>query len=420
VKVLYVNHTARMSGAEHTLVELLGDLPSGVSAVLAAPAGPLSDAVAPLGVPVVRLRGTHGGFKLHPLHTSRAIGELVLDGLALRRAARACGAQLVHANSTRAALAAALTLRRADAALVVHLHDVLGDDPLARLVRAVIRRRARLVLANSACAARALDAPSGPLVRVVANPVDLDRFDPARTDRRAARARLGIADDAPVLAVVGQITPWKGQDVAIRALAAVRRALPQAVLLVVGAPVFTGAGTRYDNLAYAAKLERLVVELGLDDAVRFLGQREDVPDLLAASDLALVPSWLEPFGRIVAEAMAMGVPVIATDQGGPPEILRDGGGCTLPPRDHARWAAEALELLQSEARRQPMGETGRRVARERFSLPAFTARVVAAYGEIADSQSRGEAPQRAVRGRYRAPAPGPGRPPGEPVRRRRG
>src|SRR5207302_5178465 len=95
-------------------------------------------------------------------------------------------------------------------------------------------------------------------------------------------------------------------------------------LLVVGSPKFTSGATRLDNRAYLDELHRLVAELGLDDTVLFLGEREDVPEILAATDLVLVPSWEEPFGRAIVETMAMGVPVIATSIGGPAEIISDG------------------------------------------------------------------------------------------------
>ena len=153
----------------------------------------------------------------------------------------------------------------------------------------------------------------------------------------------------PVLALVGQITPWKGQEEAVRAIARVRAAYPSAILLLVGEAKFVSRATRYDNRSYLRRLHETVAELGLGDAVRFLGEREQVPDILRACDVALLPSWEEPFGRAVVEAMAMGTPVIATSVGGPAEIIRDGvDGVLVAPRRTDELAAAIIELLADE------------------------------------------------------------------------
>jgi glycosyltransferase involved in cell wall biosynthesis len=128
-------------------------------------------------------------------------------------------------------------------------------------------------------------------------------------------------------------------------------------------------------------LRRRVGRDGLDGAVRFLGERDDVPELLRAVDLLLVPSWEEPFGRAIVEAMAAGVPAIATDVGGPPEILAGGGGVVLPPRSPAAWSAAIGELLSDGERLAALGERARAAARARFGAERHAAAVIAVYEE---------------------------------------
>src|SRR5207248_3224481 len=109
-------------------------------------------------------------------------------------------------------------------------------------------------------------------------------------------------------------------------------------LLLIGEARFTSGATRYDNTAYVQNLHELTDALDLGQAVRFVGHRNDVPEVLAALDIALLPSWEEPFGRVVVEAMAAGTPVVATAVGGPTEIIEEGiNGLLVPPREPELW-----------------------------------------------------------------------------------
>ena len=116
------------------------------------------------------------------------------------------------------------------------------------------------------------------------------------------------------------------------------------------------------------------------DRVLWLGEREDVAELIAALDVLLLPSWEEPFGRAVIEAMALEVPVLATSLGGPAEILAGGeGGILLPPREPAAWIRAAAELAADPALRASLGRRGRvRVERD-FTLSGHVESVLEVY-----------------------------------------
>jgi glycosyltransferase involved in cell wall biosynthesis len=215
------------------------------------------------------------------------------------------------------------------------------------------------------------------------NPIDLGRFDPQTISRAHSRTILGLPPAAPILGLIAQITPWKGHDDAIRTAALLRQTWPDLRLLLVGDVKFASKVTRFDNRAYARSLRALVDELHLQSTVQFLGQREDVPQILRAIDLLLVPSWEEPFGRTVIEAMAMETPVIATDVGGPSEVITDGvDGLLLKPREPQRWAAVIGGLLANPARRTEIGRRGRRTVVNTFSREAHVANVLDAYQRL--------------------------------------
>ena len=118
--------------------------------------------------------------------------------------------------------------------------------------------------------------------------------------------------------------------------------------------------------------------------VEFLGERGDVPALMAALDALLVPSWEEPFGRVVVEAMAAGTPVIATSRGGTAEIVADGvNGLLAPPRDAGAWAAVIERLLDEPGLRERLVEEGLRRASD-FGIAAHVEAIAEVYASALD------------------------------------
>jgi glycosyltransferase involved in cell wall biosynthesis len=256
-------------------------------------------------------------------------------------------------------------------------------------VRRLLSGRAAALVANSHHTARefARDLP-GVEVQVIHNGIDLRPLGAPPAARQEARRRLALGAEQPVIAVVGQLVDWKGQADAIHVLAQLRHAHPDICLLIVGGPNPT-PGTRIDNGAYAESLDVLARELGVERHVRLLGHRDDVPSLLPAVDVLLVPSWEEPFGRVVLEGMAMRLPVVATDAGGPAEIITTGqDGVLLTPRRIDVWVRTVGELLDAPEARRRIGDRARdRVARD-FTLEQHATRLVEVYQAVIERDDR--------------------------------
>lgn len=360
MKILYVNHTAEIGGGERSLLSLLEAEPDAVEMRLAAPRGRLSEEAAALGVPAEPIPGTAGSLRLHPIHTPRAVVEIAAAGRAIQRIVRANGVELLHANSIRAGLI--LAAARTGKPTVVHVRDVLPPGAASAATMRMIAATATVIVGNSEYTARSVRrlAPRA-AVEAVPNPVDLTRWDPARVDRVHARASLpGVRPRALLLGVVAQLTPWKGQDTAIEVLHLLRSQGIDAHLLLIGSAKFTAASTRFDNRAYVERLKARVAELRLEDRVSWMGEREDVPELISALDVLLLPSREEPFGRVLIEAMAMRVPVVATKVGGPPEIVTDGvGGFLVDPADPDAWARAVKHFADHPELGREMGLAGR-------------------------------------------------------------
>jgi glycosyltransferase involved in cell wall biosynthesis len=381
VRVLYVNQTAQVSGAERSLLDILDNLGDAVDPFVACPAGQLADEILARGIQWFPIRGTSASFRLHPLHTTRGLLDIGRSALQVRGLAAALEVDLIHANTTRAALLAILARRRRPP-IVSHIRDWIPGGRLSPRVLELVGRRSDVVVAVSAFVERQFDGlRTRRPVRVVHDPVDLAEFEPDNFDPGEARRLLDLPAAPVTLTVLAQITPWKGQDDAIRALASLVAAGHDVLLLLVGSAKFSGAGTQFDNAGFERDLRSLAVELGVDERVRFLGERGDVQQVLATTDILMLPSWREAFGRTAIEGMAMGVPVVATAVGGPAEIVRDGiDGLVLAPRDPERWARELGPLVEDSDRRRAMGAAGRVRAGD-FEVGAHVAELMRVYDE---------------------------------------
>jgi L-malate glycosyltransferase len=371
VNVLIVNHTALMSGAEATTLELLREPQDDFRYFWASPVGPLADAARELGAVHIPLRGTAGSLRLHPRDTPIAIAELAQMGVALRRATARHNVHLVHAVSMRAGIVAAICRRLGGPPFFVYQHDVAPPGRVGQAIRRLVDPVAGQLVGCSRHVLHTLQREGYTTPgQVVYEPVDLDQFRGSNGSLAAVRARLAPGP-GQLIAEVAQITPWKGQDVAIRALAEVREIHPDARLVIIGDVKFASRFTRFDNHAYMAGLRDLIAALRLEDAVIFAGQQRDMPAVMRAVDVILLPSWEEPFGRVVAEGMAAGRPVIATSVGGPAETITDGrDGLLAPPRDPHAWALAINQVLGDPALARRLGEAAGGSV-ERFSLERF-------------------------------------------------
>ena len=351
--------------------------------MLACPSGVLADAARELGVPVRMIAGTDASLRLHAVHTTRALYDAGTTTRELVRLTREFRPDLVHANTIRTGMMAAAAAARTQVPTIAHVHDRL---PQGRVSTFTLKRMVRAVDGLFACSSYVAEPlwalnPRSP-IKVVYNPVDVDRFDPSTLSREAARSRLGLDQTTAVLVVVAQIIPWKAHDDAIRILAELKRVHPDVCLLLVGSPKFTNRAARWDSKAYMSRLEQLVSSLGIEEEVRFLGERDDVPEVLRAADIVLVPSWEEPFGMCVIEAMAMELPVLATSVGGPREVITNGrDGLLLPPREPSTWAAAAGRLLRETGLRASLGRAARERVVEQMNTASYVERVLAGYAE---------------------------------------
>ena len=289
---------------------------------------------------------------------------------ALRRAT--ADADLVHAHGLRAGLVAAAARRLGDRSrpLVLTLHNALpeGGGALRRVLRLAERatiRGADVVLAASGDLAENAWRQGARDVRVA--PVSAPPLPAAARTAAEVRAELGLADGRPLVVAVGRLHPQKGYDVLLDAAARWAGSSPPPLVAV------AGDGPLQDGLAARIAAERLPVVL--------LGRRSDVADLLAAADLAVLPSRWEARSLTAQEALRAGTPLVATRTGGLPELLGD--GAQLVPVGDATALADAVTgLLADPTRARRLAEAGSRQAATWPDEAATARQLVALYREL--------------------------------------
>jgi glycosyltransferase involved in cell wall biosynthesis len=218
-------------------------------------------------------------------------------------------------------------------------------------------------------------------VSTLYNAVDLARV-PGMVDRSEIRERLGLKSDSPVIVSVGNLRRLKGFDVLVRAAAIVYREFPKAVFVVAG-------GQDPHEPECLRELEKLRSELGIAGNVKFLGSVEDVLSLLKACDAFCLLSRTEGFSNALLEAMACGIPCVATRVGGNSEALGDGhSGLLVESEDHESAAVQICKLLQDKKLAQCLGERGQNSISERFTPEVVMAQLAGIYDALLTERKR--------------------------------
>jgi L-malate glycosyltransferase len=391
VKILFYNHTGKISGAERVLLLILAGLDRSHfdSVVLCPTDGKLNEMVTRLGVKTADIQPLEARFTIRADRLAKYVASFVR----LIRTSRASvineAPAIVHANSIRAGLVMSAATFGLDVPVVWHVHDLLPRHPLSTLIRlfACVLRRNRIIAVSRAVAQRfegCLSRAFRGRVQTVHNAVDVERFSPDSQSRKETRRALGL-EAKTVVGIVGQLTPRKGQLELIEAFAELARKVPATALLVVGEPLFNRDGE------YAKLLARAAARSGVADRIHFLGAREDIPAIMRALDLLVVNSGVEPFGLTIIEAMASGTPVLATAVDGINEIVRHlENGWLVPARDVPALAEALHSLIRAPEQRARLGRAGRLTAEALFSTERFLHEIEDLYR---DTVSSGEMPQ---------------------------
>ncbi len=289
--------------------------------------------------------------------------------LALRGLMTSRGVSLVHTHSSIDSWLATLAAKSLRLPVVRGRHVTI---PVLKRRALVYRLADRVITSGEAVKAMItrVGVPAGRIHAIAAG------YDPARFNTavsgRAVREELGLT--GPVVGLVANLRGSKGHRYFLEAARIVLTDLPQTRFLVVG-----------DGVAFD-EVRRRVAVLGLESQVIMTGFRRDIPEVMAALDVLVLPSTRsEAISQVILQALALGTPVVGTTVGGTPEVVSDGvSGRLVPPADVPALAAAILDLLHDLPRARQMGQAGQALVQARYTLDATMARTTTVYAELLD------------------------------------
>lgn len=308
----------------------------------------------------------------------------IQDLLALMRLTRLIrrgGYTIVHTHSSKAGILGRWAAKLAGAPIIVHTVHGWGhhdhQHPLARAYYIALEKLTlpvtdKLIVVSPLNTAKGLAAGIGHAddYVVIRSGIELERFGSPQVDRTVTRAAWNIPPNAPLIGTVTRLSPQKGPLDFVRAAAAIAAQAPDAYFMLVGDGPLRG------------EVSALANQLGITDRLLLTGLRHDVPDLLAAFDLFLLTSLWEGLPRVLPQAMAARLPIVATAIDGSAEAIESGiNGLLTPPGDPQGLAKAALKLLQDPALARRMGAAGQARVAE-FDVYTMVAKIDDLYCEL--------------------------------------
>jgi L-malate glycosyltransferase len=381
-RVVYVNHTGAVSGAERILINMVRGLDRELFEpfVLCPAQGELARLLKAEGIACVDSPAVQARFTWRPNELWKAVVSLVRAIAALRTALSWLDPDIVHANTLRAGIAVSMAAIGTNRTVVWHIHDNLPRHPLSVAVRfAVLFLRPARVIAVSDSTAKSFCGPFAftGKVSTIHNGTDLSQFPLKSADSLSLRTALEVPEDAFLVCAVGQICARKGLVELVMAFEQAHAQAPQMHLVIAGSVVFEHEKRYLGLLRIAAAAPQIA------EHVHFTGHLHNVSALLQAADLLVLNSYEEPFGLVLVEAMSSGTPVLATRVGGIPEIVRDEeNGWLVEKADTDGLARKLVELSLNKGKLELAAQRARESTCPQFSLEKFHKKLQVFYAEL--------------------------------------
>lgn len=370
MKILFVDQSGQLGGAELCLADLAGHYQDCCQVGVFAP-GPFPDRLRQQNIKVEILAERSLNFQKQS-GIGKAIRSLwQLWPLIYQVSRLSSQHDCIYANTQKALVVSAIASHLSRRPLIYHLHDIVSPDHFSRINRQIIvtsANRAALVIANSEASRAAFIEAGGraDLTHVIYNGFDPAKYQTNPQTRSRLRSELGLVGKF-VVGHFSRLSPWKGQHVLIDAL---QYCPSEVVAVLVGSDLF-------GEDVYVQQLHQQIATLGLGNRVKLLGFRSDIPELMSACDLiAHTSTAAEPFGRVIAEGMLCGRPVVATAIGGALEIVEHGQtGWLTPPRNIHKLADIIITVYRQPELADVVAKRGQTSVLQRFDTKTIKSQI---------------------------------------------
>lgn len=356
-KILFIHHNSVLGGAELSFFDLVTNLSEAIIPICALPAGPLQEKLAAAGIKVHTVPMCPLHRSLNPFYLLAMAIKRKKTGIVLKKICQAEQVDLIHANSLTAAVYSLNPVKSTGLPMIWHERD-LKKHPF--LTPRIAKFANRIIAISQAVADNLLGqkVPENK-IRLIYNGIDIAKF--ANPIKKTAVSLLPSEGNKVLMAA--QFVNWKKHHDFIDMATLVNEENADTFF------IFAGDKMRNDQQLYIRALEKSISDKGLDKQFIWTGFVENMPDLLENIDCVLSSSDAEPFGRIVAEAMAAGKPVVAVNSGAIPEIIEDGvSGCLVEPGDVKSMANTVSKILRENDYAQKLGADGKLRISQHFTI----------------------------------------------------
>lgn len=378
--ILFLEQFSNISGGQKMLLSMVSGLDkSKFTSMVAIPGkGELSDELDRIGIKYFIIPvGSYSAGKKNIFDAISLIFRSAMLVPITYRLIKNNGIDIVYCNAPRTFLWGTIAAKLAGKPVVWHLHSIFSGLEL-RLCKFSLQLGVNRVIAISKAVINPfVDGSSYNEERfhVIYNGIDTQKFSNIPEDW-SVRTEFGINGNGNIVGYIGQLAKWKGVEDLVRAANEVLMKRPDTYFLVIGDVLFGGA----KEIAFKESLHEMVRGWGIAERVKFTGQRSDIPRLLSAMDILVVPSKdPEPLSLALLEAMASGKAVVASDQGGPAEIISDGkNGRLFKPGDFHSLSDVILELLNDPSGLKSIAQQAQKDALSKYSIEGYIANIESA------------------------------------------
>jgi glycosyltransferase involved in cell wall biosynthesis len=285
---------------------------------------------------------------------------------------------LIHTHDYKANIIGGIAAKLAGVKSVATVHLHTETTHRLRLYKSIdllaLRFSPRVIAVSESLRQYLITAGLSPQkVVTVHNAVDSEMFASGVSfhNDKTLKDRLGIGSDQHIVSIIGRLTSQKGHRYFLESAKRILEVLPESRFLIIG------------DGPLREELESLSLSLGIAQAVRFLGYRQDIATLMAISDVIAMPSLQEGLPYVLLEALALARPVVGTQVGGIPEVVRHGEtGLLVPPRDSEGLAEAIIQLLRNPEETASLGERGRELVSREFNVETMVRKIAAVYTEV--------------------------------------